>query len=50
MLAAFMAAWAANEYRAEPHAGYVVSAIVSLAAGAALAVYGTRFQRKTRNL
>jgi ABC-type Fe3+-siderophore transport system permease subunit len=49
VLAAFMAAWAANQYQAEPHSGYVMSAVVSLAAGVALAVYGTRFQRKTRN-
>ncbi len=50
VLAAFVAAWAVNQYQAEPSAGYVMSGVVSLIAGAGLAVYGTRFQRKTRNL
>lgn len=50
VLAAFTAAWAATQYRVEPAPGYIMSGLVSLATGAALAVYGTRFQRKTRNL
>jgi hypothetical protein len=50
VLAAFTAAWAVNQYRVEPNAAYIMSGLVSLAAGAGLAVYGTRFQRKTRNL
>jgi hypothetical protein len=50
VLAAFMAAWAINQYRLEAGLGYVMSGAASLAAGAGLAVYGTRFQRKARNL
>jgi hypothetical protein len=50
ILAAFVAAWAVNQYQSTPSAGYVMSGVVSLMAGAGLAVYGTRFQRKTRNL
>lgn len=47
-LAAFFAAWAAGQYRADHSIGYVFVAVVSLACGAGLAVYGTAFQRKTR--
>ena len=51
VLAAFFAAWAVGQYRLEHqtwlrrHAG-----VLALASGGGLAVYGTRFQRKTRNL
>jgi hypothetical protein len=50
VLAAFFAAWAVEQYLAVHAASYVVLSVVSLASGIALAVYGTVFQRKTRNL
>jgi hypothetical protein len=50
ILAAFCAAWAVEQYRVEPSAAYVAGAIVSTLCVGALAVYGTIFQRKTRNL
>jgi hypothetical protein len=50
VLAAFVAAWAAGQYQAEPHAGYLAAAAASLAAGACLAVYGARFQKKAKEL
>jgi hypothetical protein len=50
LLAAFCAAWAVNQYRAEPSGIYLAGAVVSVASVAALAVYATVFQRKTRNL
>lgn len=50
VLAAFFAAWATGQYRLDHKVGYVLTAVVSAAAGVALAVYGALFQRKTRNL
>ena len=50
ILTAFFAAWAAGQYRVAQETGYVVAAAASLAAGAALAVYGAAFQRKTRRM
>jgi hypothetical protein len=50
ILTAFFAAWAAGQYRVEHEAGYLVTAAVSLAAGAGLVVYGAAFQRKTRQM
>jgi hypothetical protein len=50
VLAAFFAAWAVGEYRTGHEAGYAVTAVGSLASAAALAVYGAKFQRKTRQL
>jgi hypothetical protein len=50
VLAAFCAAWSVAQYRVEPSAAYAVGAIVSTLSVGALAVYGTIFQRKTRNL
>ena len=50
VLAAFVAAWAVQEYRSAQAAGYLVTAALSLAAGGALIAYGTAFQRKTRRL
>ena len=50
LLAAFCAAWAVNQYRVEPSGVYLAGAVVSVASVAALAVYATAFQRKTRNL
>ena len=50
VLAAFCAAWAVAQYRVEPSAAYAVGAAVSTLSVAALAVYGTLFQRKTKRL
>jgi hypothetical protein len=50
VLAAFVAAWAVQQYQATQAAGYVATALASLAAGGGLIVYGTKFQRKTRTL
>lgn len=50
MLAAFMAAWAAGQYRLEANPGYLVAGLASILTGAGLTVYVTRFLRKTRNL
>jgi len=50
VLAAFFAAWAAAQYRLEHQIGYAATAALALASGGGLAVYGARFQRKTRNL
>jgi hypothetical protein len=50
VLAAFLAAWAVGQYRAEQHSGYLVAGTVSLASAAALAVYASAFQRKTKGL
>lgn len=50
VLAAFFAAWAIGQYRVEHEVGYVAAAVASLLSGAALAVYGAAFQRKTRRL
>ena len=50
VLAAFCAAWAVEQYHVEPSAAYAAGAIVSTLSVGALAVYGTIFQRKTRNL
>jgi hypothetical protein len=50
ILTAFFAAWAAGQYRAAHGVTYALVAVGSLAAGVALVVYGTKFQRKTRNL
>ena len=50
LLAAFCAAWAVSQYRAEPSAAYLAGAAVSIASVAALGVYAAMFQRKARNL
>jgi hypothetical protein len=50
MLATFCAAWAISQYRIDHATSYAAGAIVSVACAGALAVYGTMFQRKTRNL
>lgn len=50
VLAAFMAAWAVSQYRALGEPGYIATAVASVAAGAGLAVYGAKFQRKARRL
>jgi len=50
VLAAFCAAWAVSQYRVEPSIAYAAGAAVSSLGVVALAIYGTMFQRKTRNL
>jgi divalent metal cation (Fe/Co/Zn/Cd) transporter len=50
ILAAFFAAWSGGQYRLEHEIQYALSAAGALLAGAGLAVYGARFQRKTRHL
>lgn len=50
LLAAFVVAWATGQYRLEHEGIYIVWMVAGVGAGAGLAVYGTQFQRKTRNL
>jgi hypothetical protein len=50
ILAAFTAAWSVTQYRAVPDTTYIATCAVSAVAGAALIVYGARFQRKARRL
>ena len=50
VLAAFVAAWAAGQYRVEHELGYLAAVVASLLSGVALAIYGAAFQRKTRRL
>ena len=50
VLAAFVAAWAVQQYQAVHALGYAMTAALSLAAGGALLAYGAAFQRKTREL
>ena len=50
ILAAFVAAWAGQQYQTAHAAGYAVTAVLSLAAGGGLIAYGAAFQRKTKQL
>jgi hypothetical protein len=50
VLAAFFAAWAVAQYRTGHQAVFILVAAAAGAAACGLAVYGTAFQRKTRNL
>lgn len=50
VLAAFVAAWAVQQYQAVHALGYAMTAALSLAAGGALIAYGAAFRRKTREL
>ena len=50
VLAAFVAAWAVQEYQAAHAVVYAMTAALSLAAGGGLIAYGTAFQRKTKQL
>jgi hypothetical protein len=50
LMAVFAAAWATGEYRQTGDATYLVGTVSALAGAGGLAVYGTMFQRKTRNL
>ncbi len=49
-LAAFFAAWAGGQYRVAHDAQFALTSVACVVSGAALAVYGARFQRKTKNL
>jgi len=50
VLAAFVAAWAAQQYQAAHDVSYAVTAVGALASGIGLAIYGAAFQKKTRRL
>jgi hypothetical protein len=50
VLAAFVAAWAGGQYRLERELEYAVFAAAAVLGGIGLAVYGAKFQRKTRHL
>ena len=50
VLAAFVAAWSVSQYQTAHDITYAVAGALSIAGGIALAVYGTMFQRKMRNL
>ncbi len=50
VLTAFFAAWATGQYITAHDLSYAVAGVTSLVGGAALAVYGAAFRRKTRNL
>ena len=50
VLAAFVAAWAVGEYRTAHDATYIAAAAGALGAAAALSIYVTAFQKKTRRL
>ena len=50
ILAAFFGAWAMGQYRALHETVFIVAAVGAIAGALGLAVYGTAFQRKTKNL
>ena len=50
MLAAFVAAWAGQQYQADHALSYAVTGVAALASGVGLAFYGAAFQRKTKGL
>ena len=50
MLAAFVAAWAGQQYQALHDVSYAITAVAALASGVGLAFYGAAFQRKTKGL
>jgi hypothetical protein len=50
VLAAFVAAWAVQQYLSSHALGYVMTAAAAVVSGCGLIVYGTRFQRKTKAL
>ena len=50
VLAAFVAGWAGQQYRALNAGGYIVTAVAALASGVGLACYGAAFQRKAKKL
>ena len=50
VLAAFLAAWAAGQYRIDHQTGYAAAGVTSIVGAGALAVYAVAFQRKTKGL
>jgi ABC-type Mn2+/Zn2+ transport system permease subunit len=50
ILAAFVAAWAGQQYRVASDVTYAVTALAALATGVGLGFYGAAFQRKARKL
>ena len=50
LLASFVAAWATGQYRAAHDATYLAAGVCAIVSAGGLAVYGAKFQRKTRNL
>lgn len=50
ILAAFVAAWAGQQYTVARDLTYAVTAIAALASGVGLAFYGAAFQRKAKQL
>ena len=50
VLAAFVAAWAGQQFAADGAVTSALTAAAALATGAGLAFYGAAFQRKTRKL
>jgi hypothetical protein len=50
LLAAFVAAWATGQYRLGHQAIYLVWGSGAVMFGGGLVMYGTAFQKKTRNL
>jgi hypothetical protein len=50
ILAAFVAAWAAQQYQTTQAVSYAAASAGALATGIAMAIYGAMFQRKTRRL
>ena len=50
VLAAFVAAWAAQQYQAVHAVSYAATAVGALASGVGMAIYSAMFQKKTRRL
>jgi uncharacterized membrane protein len=50
VLAVFVAGWAGQQFQAAHAAGYALTAVAALAAGAGLIVYGAAFQKKTKGM
>ena len=50
ILAAFVAAWAVEQYQLEHEMQYAVTCVVAIVTSGVLVAYGALFQRKTRNL
>jgi hypothetical protein len=50
VLAAFVAAWAGQQFVADRAVTSALTAVAALAAGGGLAFYGAAFQRKTKRL
>jgi hypothetical protein len=50
VLAAFVAAWAGQQYQAVHAVSYAITTVASLAAAGVLIAYGAAFQRKTKQL